>query len=335
MEVVYCCNERYAEIFATSLLSLYENNQSESHLLVYLIENGLTEHSKAGIRELAQKYNRKVFFISQGQNSALINQSISLPRAYSLDTFSRLLIASYLPKSVNRVIYIDCDTLVLGSLKQLWEFDLQGSIVAMVNDCENPSYRKSLGLTGTGVYYNAGVFLADLDIWRSQNIENVFVEYIVRNKGYIPIVDQGVLNAVLDGKIRMLPLMYNVSTVWYAFTYEELRRLRKPQVVYSKSEVDEARQYPRVVHFTNNFYLPIRPWVNNCEHPYAETWLEYRNLTSWKGNKLWNDSRAPVAKMYSIFCHIIPKALAIEISRLIQTNLFPLWHRYKKWNINK
>lgn len=335
MEVVYCCNEKYTEIFATSLVSLFENNKNEAHLLVYLIENGLSECSKARIRELAQKYNREVSFISQSQNHLLIDQNISLPKAYSLDTFSRLLIASYLPESVNRVIYIDCDTLVLGSLRQLWESDLEGNMVAMVNDCENPSYRKSLGLTGTGIYYNAGVFLADLDIWRSENIENKFIEYIVDNNGYIPVVDQGVLNAVLDGRIQMLPLMYNVSTVWYAFTYKELCRLRMPRAVYSENEADEACRHPRIVHFTNNFYIPIRPWINNCTHPYAEVWLGYRKLTPWKENELWNDSRSTVAKMYSSFCHRIPKSLVIAMSRLIQTYLFPLWHRYKKWIMNR
>ncbi|MFR4142763.1 MAG: glycosyltransferase [[Clostridium] leptum] len=40
-------------------------------------------------------------------------------------TFARILIDSLLPKEVKRVLYLDCDILVLGSLKDLWEMEFK------------------------------------------------------------------------------------------------------------------------------------------------------------------------------------------------------------------
>ncbi len=329
MDVVYCCNERYAEIFAVSLVSLYKNNTKEKDLNIYLIENGLSTQSRERLESLADKYQRKIDFISLGNKKAS-KQKLSLPSAYSIDTFSRLFMASLLPRKVERAIYIDCDTLVLESLRGLWEFDLDGAYAGMVNDCENKSYRRSLGLWESGIYYNAGVFVADLNLWRKHNIEDAFLCFINQCKGYIPIVDQGVMNAVLNGKIHTLPLKFNVGTAWFAFSYQELCKLRKPVAVYSREEVEKACKSPVVVHFTNNFFMPIRPWMQNCNHPYGQKWLQYREKTPWRETELWRDSRPGFAKAYTVFCHAIPNPVAIVISRVIQSYLFPLWHRYKR-----
>lgn len=329
MNVVYCCNDRYAEVFAVSLLSLCESNIKEKDLNIYLIENRLSVQSRKRLECLADNYQRKLNFISL-ENRKASKQKLSLPSTYSVDTFSRLFMASLLPDNVERVIYIDCDTLVLENLRELWEFDLNGAYAGMVNDCENKSYRRSLGLRESEIYYNAGVFVANLKLWRKHNVEDAFLCFINQCKGYIPVVDQGVLNTVLNGKIHTLPLKFNVGTVWFAFDYQELCKLRRPVVIYSREEAEKAYKSPVVVHFTNNFFMPIRPWMQNCSHPYGQKWLQYRERTPWGENELWRDSRSGLAKAYTTFCHMIPKPIVIVISRMIQSYLFPLWHSIKR-----
>lgn len=335
MVIVYCCNEKYMEIFAVSLVSLYENNREADHLNVYLIGDGLKEESIARINQLANHYGRKVEFVSAENNNKLKELDIALPNVYSLDTFRRLLIASYLPQSICKAIYIDCDTIVLGSIQELWETDLGEYSIGMVNDCANPSYRKSLGLKGKEIYYNAGVCVVNLEIWRKRNIEEQFLNFIIEHRGYVPIVDQGVINAVLDRQIRLLPLKYNVYTAWYAFTYMELCNLRRPFAVYPEEEVRKACNNPIIVHFTNNFYMPLRPWIKGSTHPFAKKWMQYRKMTPWDEDPMWEDSRSNLGKLYTLFCHHIPKKITIFISRTIQSYVMPMQHQYKMKIKNK
>mgnify|MGYP003205839749 CR=1 FL=1 len=48
--------------------------------------------------------------------------------------FFRCLLSSILPMSVSKVLYLDCDVLVLSSLYGLWETDLTGVALAGVPD---------------------------------------------------------------------------------------------------------------------------------------------------------------------------------------------------------
>lgn len=87
--------------------------------------------------------------------------------------------------------------------------------------------------------------------------------------GYVPIDDQGVLNAVCDGEIYRLPLKYNVYTATVAFHYQEFLRLRSLSDFYSKEGYSHATGTPVIVHYMTNFHLPVRPWQRGCAHPYV------------------------------------------------------------------
>ena len=53
MVVVYNCDERYASIFAVSVLSLFECSKDVEDITVYLIDNGIKEDSLAIVKDLA------------------------------------------------------------------------------------------------------------------------------------------------------------------------------------------------------------------------------------------------------------------------------------------
>ena len=74
---------------------------------------------------------------------------------------------------------------------------------------------------------------------------------------------------------------YNLMTLAYNFTYEEMLIFRKPEFTYSKEEWQEGIEHPAVVHFNDSF-LSIRPWFAGSRHPYTEAWQECHARTPWK-----------------------------------------------------
>lgn len=331
MVVVYNSDERFAGVFAVSVLSLFENNQNVDDIIVYLIENGISNESKKRFNAIAEQYGRKILTVPLLDLKKIIGVDLSIPKKYNLANYGRLFIASQLPNDIDKVIYADCDTMFEKSLLELWNTDISEYYIGMADDGFSTGYRKILGIPRDGIYYNSGIMLVNLKMWRETNVEEMFVEYIRQQGGYVPIIDQGVLNATLDGKILHLPLRFNAYSILYAFDYAEILRVRKPPYFYSEQEVEAARNAPVMVHFTNNFYMPIRPWVKGCVHPYAQKYLEYRDKTPWKNDPLWNDDRPKIKKLYTTYCHKVPKPMAIYTSRIIHVYLTPLMHRFNKW----
>lgn len=331
MVVVYNSDERFASVFATSVLSLFENNKDAKEITVYLVENGVSEQSKEKFQKIAKDYGRTIITLPMPDIEKLSGVDVVIPGYNRMATCGRLFIASLLPESIDKVIYADCDTIFVDSVTELWETDISGYAAGMVDCAQNVSFRTLLGLPKQGIYFNSGLILANLKYWRENNVERSFLEFLKKQGGYVPFPDEGVLNAVLDGKILLLPLRYNAMTQIFAFNYKELCRVRGLKKYYTPEEVTSARNAPVMVHFTSNFYLPVRPWMKGCEHPYAQKYLAYKAMTPWKDAPLWDDPRTGVQKLYTKFCHMVPKAIAVESARIISLYMTPAMHKYKKW----
>ena len=67
---------------------------------------------------------------------------------------------------MKRVIYLDCDMLICGSIAELWYQPLGTAIVAAVVD---PGFTQHavLGLESTAPYFNFGMLLIHLEQWRT------------------------------------------------------------------------------------------------------------------------------------------------------------------------
>ena len=330
MVVVYNSDERFASVFATAVLSLFENNKDVDEIIVYLIENGISEESKQKFQQIADAYGRTIIALPMPDLEKLTGVDVVIPGYNRMATCGRLFIASLLPKNIDKVIYADCDTIFVDSAAELWETDISGYAAGMVDCAQNASFRTLLGLSAEGIYFNSGLILVNLKYWRENNVERAFLEFIKSQGGYVPFPDEGVLNAVFDGKIKLLPLRYNAITQIYAFDYKELCRAKGLKRFYSPEEVASAKAAPVMVHYTSNFYMPVRPWMKDCEHPYAQKYLEYKAMTPWADAPLWDDPRTGIQKLYTKFCHAVPKAIAVESARFISLYITPAMHKYKR-----
>ena len=115
-----------------------------------------------------------------------------------------------------RVVYLDCDTLVLGDIADLAGVELDGCAIGAVHNVSlgNDADVARAGLTDGVRYFNSGVLVLDLDAWRRDGIaERVRAE--ARSAPNAPFPDQDALNAVLAHRRQPLSPRWNVqNTVW-------------------------------------------------------------------------------------------------------------------------
>ena len=327
MNIVYSSSDSFAPITGVSIQSLLINNADADEINIYLIDNGISEDNKSKLRQLADKHNRTLVFIDKPDLNKQVGLSINIDIGrWNISTFFRLFLPTILPSGVERCIFLDGDTIVRHSLRELWEMDLEDKIAAAIDDCRSDRYKTELGLSTDNTYTNNGVILIDLKRWRELAVEKEFIEFMIARNGSITYVDQGVLNGVLakKGLVKVIPTKYNVMTVFFDFNFKELIKLRHPEHHLSEEEYNEAVNDPYIVHYTSCFYSGTRPWNEKNNHPYVGEYLEYKAMSPWKDTPQLPDNRKKLKKLMTTVCNIMPKGMMIAIISLVHSKLYPM-----------
>lgn len=330
MYVIYHSSDSFAEVTGISMISLFENSKGIKNIHVLYIERDMSDENKVKIEAIAKKYNRELEFMEMPNWSEKLDIKLKSCKAGWLGFgYNRLFLTEYIPKDVDRVLYLDSDTIVEAPLDELWNTDLDEYYMAGVDDCLSSKYREIVGLDDSGVYCNAGMLLINLKKWREDEVTKRFIQMICENNGYFVFNEQSILNSLFSGAIKILPQKFNVNSLVYLFSYKELMKLRQPcKFSYTEEEYIEARQRPVITHYTGNFYVHRRPWVENSDHPHKASYLHYRNISPWKDASLMPDQRKKSARIYTEICRILPRAMMIEMVSVLYNDIRP--NRFRK-----
>ena len=245
--------------------------------MAHILARGLTASDKQVLQQLAAQYNGEAHFYEPDE-SLLEGFRIHASSSHiSLVTYYRCMLADYLPASLHRVIYLDSDLLVTGSLAPFWQMPMQGAPVAAVVDAaaDDHTRYKVLCYPEADSYFNAGVLLIDLDWWRANNVGQRCIDYYRAHPERIRFNDQDLLNSLFHGQVCWAPLRYNAQEGFY--------RQRYAHYSQHKAELD----HPVVVHYTNR-----KPWDWDSLHPMRQLFFHYQQYTPWRGrnilhNPLW------------------------------------------------
>lgn len=325
MKVMYTCDNNYVWLMGISTISLFENNQGIKELKVYLLGENISEENKNELKTIGEKYGREVEIIDVPK----LNIPPSLVSArWPLSAFTRLFSGVILPADVERILYLDCDTIISGNLSELDNVDFNGNIAMGVKDCIGGTYKKNVGLDFNSPYINAGVILFNLDELRKVNINVEIENYMGKYEKLINYADQDILNGMFKGRIGELNPKYDVMTIDVVHTYKEIQKLRRPTNFYVEEELRKAVTSPAIIHYTTNM-LVVRPWFSNTDHPFAGEFKRYMDMSPWKNRelkKMMFDSK--VAKVIGLIMKL-PKNIAYNALGLIHAELKPRYIRMK------
>ena len=106
-------------------------------------------------------------------------------------------------KETERLIWLDCDTIVLGSLEPLWDLDIQTmAIAAAPNVWGNPNNSQD-----RNPYFNSGVLVYNMKLWEEEQLSEKLMENARSNLW--ADCDQGALNSFLPGRWKQLEQIWN------------------------------------------------------------------------------------------------------------------------------
>lgn len=327
MNVVYASSGGYAEIAGISMRSLFESNRDVEELAVWMVDCGIGGENRRKLLSVAAEYGRALFFVHGVDPSERAGIPVAEGRWHPA-TFQRLFLGSLLPPEAERVLYLDCDTLVRRPLAPLWERPFGSSSALGVDDCRSGRYAAELGLPPDAPYVGSGVLLLDLARWRREGTEERFLAFLRARGGDVTYVDQGVLNGTLGalGQTGALPPRFGAPTVLFDFPYRDLLRLRRPAHPPTEAEWRAAVEDPAVVHFTACFYSGSRPWNADCLHPFAAEYLAHKAASPWREEPPRPDGRGTVGRLTTAAAHLLPRGLMLAVMSFLHARAYP-WAR--------
>lgn len=298
MNIVYSSDENYVQHMAVSILSLIKNNLDVQELNIFIISNEISDESKEKLNDLTEKYGIILSWIDfEPYKKSLV---LDMEWNISISSYARLFLASMLPAWCERVIYIDCDTVVCDSLWSMWNENIEGYAIGGVKDLIVDDFKLRIGLEKDDVYINAGIVLINLKYWRTYDLQSQFVEFIVKNNGRVTHHDQGVMNGVLKNQIAILKPCYNAMTPYFTSKFANLICFYDLKNYYTEEEILEAVNKSVIIHFTPEFVG--RVWEKKCKHPKAGVYRGFLDETVWKDN-LVESSSLPVKLRILYWCY--------------------------------
>lgn len=276
--IVYSSDDNYAQHTGVSILSVLDNNRHFKNIDIYVIDNDISNENKNRLNDIVNKYNRNINYIEFEK----YKQKLKLDMKWdiSISAYARLFISSILPNNIDKVLYFDCDTIIVNKLDELWNIDIKDYYVAGVGDTVSIEVKESVGMDREFNYINSGMLLINLKKWREDYIENQFIEFIDKHRGCVNHHDQGVINGVLYKKCKLLHPKFNIMTTYYTMKRKDIITYYGiSNGFYTQEEIDDALNNPVYIHYTPGF--TTRPWIKGCKHPKKEIYLRYLDNTPW------------------------------------------------------
>lgn len=276
MDILYSIDEGYIRQFYTSVYSLFTNSSRED-FNIYVLQKGT----------LSQNEEIEQFITALGGQYIPVSikdadfKDAPITDRYPESIYYRLLAQDYLPESIERIHYLDADTLIINDICQMEAIDVSdylyaGCSMTTLVDIKAPFNRVRLQASDLKRYFNSGVLIMNLKRIRQEVSRADIFAYIESFAPLLILPDQDVLNALYPTEILEIPDdVYNFDS----------RNVRLYELLSDGvKDMDWVMAHTVIIHFCGKA-VRNKPWhkrsQNNFTSLYKFYWQQaYRYLMS-------------------------------------------------------
>jgi lipopolysaccharide biosynthesis glycosyltransferase len=201
MNVIYTADRNYRHHLFASIVS-FLNYHASIEVKFYVINSDFISSDFDKINKKIKNQNAQVIDFKINDHGL---EKLKLSCHFKVYNYYRLFIPS-LP--IDFGLYLDADTIINGSLEELYKTDLKQYIIGAVKD---PAYHdlSLLDLPLDAGCFNSGMMLCNIDYWRQNDVSNLVIEFVKTNPDKILYADQCGLNYILKNKWLPLEAKFN------------------------------------------------------------------------------------------------------------------------------
>ena len=241
--VAFCISDNYSSIVAVTLQSFVDHHTNESVFIFHIVSEAMSADNLAYLKSvIAPRPSwQLVYHPIEKKNLAHIPTG-----PFTIHTWYRIFLDQLLPEEVEKVLYLDADTLIASSIDELFQIPLENVAIGAAKDQQNfiIATKQRIGLPQQHTYVCAGVLLMNLSYCRKHNIAQQILDWAFANEHSLGCPDQDAINVVLREKTVVLPAKWGI--IARNFLYDAF---------YQTEEAAEAYHHPCIIH-----YAGCAPW---------------------------------------------------------------------------
>lgn len=327
--VSYASSDMMSKYAGISMLSLFENNKDYDDIVVYYYDMNIEPDNRRNLQKIANDYNRTIHFINTDIVKEKFGAIAPLLGIWGVIVYGKWLLPDVVSEDVDRILYIDSDTMVRGSVRSIYEMDMQRQPIAISMDLMNIHIRKELQLSYDKRFYNTGMVLIDTNAYREQKCLDIFLNHVTNIRKDYKISEQDIATVCWNDKIVPMAMEGNYISLYDRFSYSDVCKAYglNEKIFYSEEEYDKARKNPIIVHFPATFEL--KPWYANCIAKRVPEYDMYWKMTPWEFAKESKKVARLVSAQRAVF-KVLPMRMVVRIQRLMSNIVMDKWYREMK-----
>ncbi len=203
INVCTAVNAKYVKYLNVMLVSLFENHGND-RVCVYILHNDLEDTDIGLLETVSANYDQELKFLYI--DSERFGQ-LPLSERITIESYFRLMITEMI-LTEDRILYLDVDLIVNGSLNELYEIAFEDNYAVACQDMLHPvwslDYKRIFNIEEERDYFNAGVMLWNLGRIRQDFTFDKFISVAEKVDYELPHHDQTILNFCFYGKIKLV-----------------------------------------------------------------------------------------------------------------------------------
>jgi len=321
MNFLYSCDDKYSPYTGISITSLFENNKELDEIIVYILGLAISEANTKKFDQLAKQYGRKIIIVDAERIDKFLDDNGATSWRGNKVAWYRIFLEKAIPENIERILYLDSDTIVVSSLTEIDAFQLEESkVCAMVSHHRYNEYKNYIGLDEGDACFFSGIILFDMKKWREQKCDGRLKSAISEGYVYFRYPEQDLLCYVLKEAIQKLPPKFNVLSLWQdcgvdnIFAFGDIDE----DNFSTRDEIEYAIRNPVILHVMEG-HSGV-PWQKGNTNPFRKDWDAYREMSPWQGIPQIKKKTTVKEKIRKVMFLVFPRTFYYKISKA-----------YEKW----
>ena len=270
VNVCYATDDNYAPHLCVSIYSMLRNRNRSFDYDIWVIVSDLSTDNRDNLLRFNNEeegIRLRLFEVKKED----IPASMRTDHYITIATYFRFFLFTKHFEEYEKIIYLDCDTIIEGDIAKLFTSDMEGKPIAAVEETgfrqmghskravflngnmpyNVDNYRTdALKMQHPESYFNAGVMLLDLVKCREKISFEGACDIIKETKYFYN--DQDVLNIQFDGQVKLLDFSWNYQNSVDLF-------IKGRPEVYGPLYEEVKRENPDIIHYVSS----RKPWKDD------------------------------------------------------------------------
>jgi len=237
----------FCEVAITSVIAC---SNAKKVYFIYVLHTGITYENQDKLTGLSTN-NVTVQCIDVAAEVSNLDCNHKMSAHFTAEIVSRLLISEIFPQ-YDKIIYLDCDLVVLKDISELYEIDIEDNVIGAATIIPTEFMINYLDKLNVGFpnkdYFATGALIINTKRFAQMEVKEKCFKLLDGKQNYL-YPDQDSLNIICHGNVKFLDMRWNIGLSAWSTQAKTLSE-------YGEAMIDTASD-PWILHYTSY----KKPWV--------------------------------------------------------------------------